>query len=213
MKKIILSFAILLVAAFTVNTANAQIGIRGGVGFANMKYTDKDIQFEPDSKIGLSVGISKEIKVLGKFLKLAPELMFDVKGTKGVESELLNSYLGVSYNYVGLGLGAKVNVPVLPIYVLAQPYFQYLASGQVVANLDGDITRTKIEDFGDTKRGEFGVNLGLGASFNVGPLGLFAEARYAVPMTSLEEYSNTETYKLKNKYFTVSLGILIGGGQ
>ncbi len=213
MKKIILSLAILLVAAFTVNIAVAQIGIRGGVGFANVKYTNGDIEFQPDAKIGLSAGISKEIKVLGKFLKLAPELMFDVKGTKGVESELLNSYYGVSYNYVGLGLGAKINVPVLPIYVLGQPYFQYLVSGQTVINLDGDVTRTKIDDFGDTKRTEFGLNLGLGATFNVGPLGLFLEARYAVPMTKLDEATTVDTYttNIKNKYFTVSLGLLIGG--
>ncbi len=215
MKKMILSVAILLLAAFTVNTAVAQIGIRGGVGFANVKYTNGDIEFQPDAKIGLSVGISKEIKVLGKFLKLAPELMLDVKGSKkiGILPEILNSYYGVSYNYVGLGLGAKINVPVLPIYVLGQPYFQYLVSGQTVINLDGDVTRTKIDDFGDTKRTEFGLNLGLGATFNVGPLGLFLEARYAVPMTKLDEATTVDTYttNIKNKYFTVSLGLLIGG--
>ncbi len=208
MKKIILSLAVILTAVFA---ANAQIGIRGGVGFANVKYTDGNVDFSPESKLGLSAGISKEIKVIGKYVKLAPELLFDVKGSRGEEVELTKTFYGASYNYLGLGLGVKVNLPVIPIYVLGQPYYQYLISGQSIVDVDGDVTKTKIDDFGDMNRSELGVNLGLGTSLHIGPVGLFLEARYAVPMTSLEEINETENYKLKNKFFTVSVGILIGG--
>lgn len=209
MKKVILSFAILLIAAFTVN---AQIGIRGGLGFANVKYTNGAVDVNPDSKLGLSVGVSKEIKVIGKFIKLVPELQFDVKGTQGIDLDILQ--VGVSHNYVGLGLGAKVKIPLLPVYALAQPYYQYLLGGQtVVTDANGDVTKSDLPDgyFDDVKRSEFGVNLGLGTQFTLGPVGLFLEARYAVPMTKLEEAKDAASYDLKNKYFTVSLGFLFGG--
>jgi len=210
MKRVILSFAILLIAAFTVN---AQIGIRGGLGFANVKYTDGAVDLNPDSKLGLSLGVSKEISVIGKFIKIVPELQFDLRGQGDLKTTILGVETSTSttFNYLGLGVGAKVKIPLLPVYALGQPYFQYLVSGQNILKVGDNTTTEKIEDFGDMKRTEFGVNLGLGTQFTLGPVGMFLEARYAVPMTKLEEAKDAASYDMKNKYFTVSLGFLFGG--
>lgn len=217
MKKVILAFAILLVAAFTVNKAVAQIGVRAGIGFSNIEYSGGTVDINPESKIGLSLGVSKEFKIIGQFLKLAPELMFDIRGQGESDFKLTDAStlkVGISYNYLGAGLGLKLKIPAVPVYVLAQPYYQYIIGGQqVVTDENGLETTLKMDDLGDIKRSELGLNLGLGTKLQLGPVGLFLEARYSIPMTTLGEYKNIETYDMKNKYFTVSVGFLIGGND
>lgn len=160
MKRIAIVLAALLVAV----SANAQIGIIGGLTSSSTKIKDAANDFTSKTISQYHIGITYKIG-LGNLLAIQPSLVYNVKGAKMAE---LSGVGDIDYKtgfieipiqiQAGIGLGSLARV-----YGFAEPFVGYAVTNKVSTN----ITIAGIENARNTwdniaSKIEYGIGLGVG---------------------------------------------------
>jgi hypothetical protein len=204
--------AAFLLAAFVllpgVASAQVEIGVKGGVSFADIpKYAEliEDDEGSADMRIGLAVGGHLTL-TLGGIVGLQTEVLFTQKGLKaeapsGIDEtfELRTDYIDVP---VLLRLGATGGKG---LQFLVGPSFNFNTSAKAVlegAFDDETDIKDEIEDF------EIGLVIGVGYYGSR----VLVEGRFQEGLTDIAkftEFFDDETYK--NRTFLVLFGVQFGG--
>ena len=158
MKRIIIA----LVALFVAASANAQLGIIGGLTSSktDIKTAVSDVNNINQYHIGLTYKLG-----LGNLLAIQPSLIYNMKGSK--VSEAIAGAAEVDYKtgfvelpvqvQVGFGIGDLVR-----IYGIAEPFVGFAVSNQRISKL-GDITADSGQTWDNVKnKMEYGIGLGAG---------------------------------------------------
>lgn len=185
MKRVILSFAILLTGAVAAN-AQTSFGIKAGMNISNLRGDDVaggDVK----SQIGANGGLYAHIPA-GTNFAIQPELLYSIEGAKAK-----NSDLQTELNYV--------NVPVMFQYV--NPSGFYAELGPQV----GFLTSAKLKLNGvssDIKDDLSTINIsaGAGLGYNFTPA-VGAGVRYTLGLTRLGDNDPKADIKTSN----LSIGI------
>ena len=185
---VIIVLAIAIQPIFAQDDA-MQFGVKVGLNLANVS-TDPDpegFSFDAVTKFGVG-GIM--LYPLSEVLDLQVEAMYLLKGTKaefdffGTVSELeLNlAYLSVPV-MVRYNLGSEDTSP----YIVVGPEFGFLLS----AKLKVDDEEEDVKD--EMKSIDLGFNVGAGVSMDMGTMPVFAEVRYSLGLSDIEDNDNSTT--------------------
>lgn len=190
---VLLSFLVFQTDAYS----QIRIGAKGGANFSQIIDDDSSMEFS-DLKIGYHFGGIFEMTIVPTLMSLQFELLYTQKGDRYEDDY-------ITLNYVEVPVNAKLNVPVIPIYVSAGPYLGYLNS--IYAG-DGEVeVEFEYSDL-DMRRIDFGYNVSLGYVKSFAVLRFFTEARFNHGIINLNTADNGSDFN--NLNFSVSAGILIG---
>lgn len=183
MKKISLIFAVSLFGMFNSNAQMLQIGIKGGVNFAN--YTNGEIEGVDFNQVtSYHFGLVTELKLLEN-LSLQPELLYS---TQGSELEGFGEQIKNELGYISLPVMAKFYLTDNGLSIEAGPQFSFLVSEKN----EVDASDTNTFDFG----------LGGGLSYKITD-GLFISGRYVAGLTEVKKDADA-----KNALIQFSVGYL-----
>jgi len=188
MKKNVL-FSIVLIASFIAVSAQSGFGIKAGLSYnSNGEFKEfsnevTDIyKNEGSGKSGFNVGFYGKLDLGPIYLR--PELVY----TKTTSEYELNSGSTEDYKISKLDMPVLVGIKVIgPLNVFAGPAFQYY--------LDNDLKGLNFNDI----ENEFSVGINIGASIELGRLGL--DVRYERGLSENEaNWSNAvETFTLDSR--------------
>ncbi|MCD4795476.1 MAG: PorT family protein [Bacteroidales bacterium] len=224
---LILSIAVLL--AFSVNAQ--RYGARLGGNFAGIMTTveTEGTKIAPGMQIGILTELGTKMFALRVEANFAQK-GFNIKLEEDAAGVITESKSKVNFEYIEIPVLAKVKF-FGPLYAYAGPYFGIAFKGNVKSEYTVDGVKQDLGEFEDVnlyeensiyKKTDFGVAMGLGAQFGLGPIHAFAEGRATLGLSNLydtesdawkalveaEEYKNDD--HLKNMVFTVAVGILLG---
>ncbi|MCH7819320.1 MAG: PorT family protein, partial [Candidatus Marinimicrobia bacterium] len=128
---------------------------------------------------------------LSEVLGLQVEAMYLLKGSKAefdflgtvFETELNLAYLSVPV-MVRYNLGSEDTSP----YIVVGPEFGFLLSAK--SKFDGEPEEDVKDDF---KSLDLGLNIGAGVSMNMGTMPVFAEVRYSLGLSNIEDNNDSTT--------------------
>lgn len=175
----------MVIAAFGfTNTAKAQdinFGIKVGANFSNLNGADIDL----DGRSSLHAGVVLELELMDKFA-LQPELIYSTQGAE------IPDLAELKLDYLSLPILAKYYL-VKGFSIEAGPQFSFLVNDATESLQDG----VAVDDF-EGESFDLGGVIGLGFKT---PVGIFAQARYVIGLTAVEENPD-----IKNGVFQISLG-------
>ncbi|MBK0371187.1 porin family protein [Flavobacterium agrisoli] len=181
MKKIILG-VLLTVASMTQMQAQLlQIGVKGGVNFANL--TGSDIQ--TDGITSFHAGLVSEIKLLENF-SVQPELLYSTQGAK-LTSDVLNTEFKNELGYISIPVLAK-------FYVADRLSLEVGPQASFLVSEKNDLDIENSETF------DFSLVGGLGYKITDG---FFVQARYGLGLTDVAPDAD-----VKNSVFQLSAGFM-----
>jgi len=188
MKKVIFSFAMLLIFSISYNTyaQGIGLGIKAGANFSNQSITD----ISTNSKTGFHGG-AYVILAFSEKWAIQPEVLYSSQG-----SELPNDLNDLTYLSIPVLLRWK---PISLLSIEAGPQFSSLLSA---VDDSGDSIK---EDF---KNSDFG--LAVGATVHL-PLGINGGVRYVWGFTDVSDLQNDVT--VKNTMVQVYVGWTILGAK
>lgn len=188
MKKVILSFAMLLIYSISYNTyaQGIGLGIKAGANFSNQSITD----ISTNSKTGFHGG-AYVILAFSEKWAIQPEVLYSSQG-----SELPNDLNDLTYLSIPVLLRWK---PISLLSIEAGPQFSSLLDA---VDDSGDSIK---EDF---KNSDFG--LAVGATVHL-PLGINGGVRYVWGFTDVSDLQNDVT--VKNSMVQVYVGWTILGAK
>ncbi len=198
MKKIIIS-VFMLILAFNLNAQ--KVGVMGGLNLASVS-TDAsgDLSLLPGGNASVFFQ-----KTLIPMISLRPGIGITQKGYTG-------QILGIDYkenlNYFQLDLNLRVKPPIIPVYVIAGPYFDYGLSGKTTFGSGTTITSDVIFDKNHVNPFDFGITLGAGFVKNLVLGKVFIEARYEIGMLDTDNSSSYSYYK--NRNIMINFGFMLG---
>ena len=212
-------FSTLLVVAFVFLSVGVQaqfkIGAKAGVTMSQYK-TDNLLKDDMGIKPGYSFGTMVDIKII-PFVHLQPEFTYYQKGAMFKGDVLGIDYLTKSTtNYLHVPVNLKINLPVVPVYLIAGPYLSYGLSSSYYHEVAGvtmfDNTAVDFgfdKNSGDIRPFDFGVNFGTGYHKDIlaGLVTIFVEARFDVSLLDTDNYENTYA---KNRNVGINAGVLFG---
>lgn len=181
MKKIILVVALCIASATQMKAQFLQIGVKGGVNFAN--FTGSDIQ--TDGITSFHAGLVSEIKLLENF-SVQPELLYSTQGAS-LESDVLNNEFKNELGYISIPVLAKFYLTD-NLSLEAGPQFSFLVSEKNDANIENSET--------------FDFALAAGLSYKITPK-FFVQGRYGLGLTDVAPDAD-----VKNSVFQLSAGFL-----
>jgi len=196
-----LGFLWVVIALFTVSTANAQFrfGVKGGLNVVNAKFS-KDV-ISSDNITGFQFGPSVEGMFGRGGLGFDLSLLYSQKGFKAKGDKIRNDFLEVPLN-----LKFKLGLPLVNPYIAFGPYAAFRISGEenwtIKENASSVVDQVKTQSFGA------GVNLSLGAEiFDHLQLGLtygwgLTENYKTFDKNDLDSYKGSiRTFQLTATYF------------
>lgn len=222
---------LLLLLAFLVSaSAQTTFGVKSGVAIQKV-YTSEGLgAVAPNFQnlVEFQFGVNADVPVFGA-LSFQPELLYTTKGfglDQGFEQELFGTQIPLEaeaktkFRYLEVPLLAKVSFgdPSGPrAYFVAGPTFGYALSGQLqtraraLVSFDLPNVDINLEDI-NYERLEIGAAVGAGVQFPVGPVRLFADARYQRGFTELYNFPLVEE-KVRNTGVAVSAGMALPIGR
>ena len=194
MKKVffLVCLAVILGASNSVQAqAQAAIGIKGGLNFANVDIKD----VSTDSRTGFHGGAF----MLFKFSKIGiqPELIFSKQGN----SFKFNSQeLKANYDYINIPIILKLYT-VAGINIQVGPQFGFITKAEqdVPDLINSTVTKQDVKD--QLKGSDISAAIGLGWDL---PFGLIIDARYNLGLSKINDSSGSS--EAKNQVFQVALG-------
>jgi hypothetical protein len=222
---------LLLVLAFAFSaSAQTTFGVKSGVAIQKVYTSDGLGAVAPNFQnlTEFQFGVNADVPVFGA-LSFQPELLYTTKGfglDQGFEQELFGTQVPLEasakskFRYLEVPLLAKVTFgdPSGPqAYFVAGPTFGYALSGQlqtrarVLVSFDLPNVDINLNDI-NYERLEIGAAVGAGVQFPVGPLKLFADARYQRGFTELYDIPLVEE-KVRNTGVAISAGLAIPIGR
>ena len=224
MKKVII-FTFLLVSSLFLSSADAQIGIRGGVNLSSLSASATEASYsdyKQNSILGYQLGLVLPIH-LSDAVAIQPEIMWVQKGGKSTYGFSNSNQLVVSqtYNYVEVPLSLKISLGNtsgngIGLYVLAGPYVGLAFSGNTKRDLTIAGTTTTTENTVNysndskserEKRLDFGGQLGVGVSVG----SVFVDLRYSLGFNNLLDNSattNNDSPFLRTRGLGLTLGYI-----
>lgn len=204
MKKLLLVIAFLSFSFTQAQTVN--FGAKAGVNFASLGGDADDL----DGKTGFHLGLVAEIP-FGENLAFQPEILYS---SQGAESEMTESYMGITYSskdklsfdYVNIPLLAKYTIiPGLSLHAGPQIGFLINSEAEYEVTMDGE-TESETEDLKDYTKGmDFALAAGLGYKLN---MGVFFNARYTAGLLNIVDNEDNDDYSVKNNVFQLSVGYM-----
>ncbi|MFV0573582.1 MAG: porin family protein [Xanthomarina gelatinilytica] len=218
MKKILLIAAVAVFGISNVNAQEVSFGPKAGVNFANL---NGDIE-DNDMRVGFHIGGAAEIMFTEK-MGLQAELLYSLQGTKdsyssketigGVtyteeeEAKINLSYINIPVSfkyYIANGFNVEAG-PQVGILASAKAKYDYKERVQG-GGYDETYTESGDQDVKDYyKSVDFGLNFGLGYKMENG---LNFGARYNLGLMNIDDFSNSDDYKISNGVIQVSAGFM-----
>ncbi|WP_051359903.1 porin family protein [Adhaeribacter aquaticus] len=216
MKKILC----LLVACLGLTFAQAQstrIGLKGGLTYSNIAG-DLENESIYQNKLGFNGGITANFPVIGNFLSIQPEILYNQKGYQYQDEEF--TFLGITrerkgkrnFNYIDVPVLAKINAG--GIFFEAGPQISYLLgvrdnTEETINGIENkNYQRINKDDLAELEIG-YAVGLGFQASNGVS-LGV----RYNGSVQDLAKNTgNDELTNARHSAFLLQLGFPISGGS
>jgi hypothetical protein len=148
MKKLLIVLAVFLFATQVAEAQLFQYGLKGGIGFSNLKFSDvsgiedgDDVYslVTGDAVTGYHIGLQTRIKVAMIFIQ--PELYFNAGGAS-VEQVYENGPTEIlNIKYSSIDLPVLVGVKLGPVRLMLGPTGSYVLSGEnELTSLDPDYT-------------------------------------------------------------------------
>lgn len=193
-----------VVFALVAQVAIAQsFGIKGGVNFANMSFSNSGLNISPKSIIGFHFGAVAEFE-LQESLSFNTGILYSLKGYK-IKMDILGESMEATekLNYLEIPLNFAYKFPLnetSKFFVQAGPYLGYALSGK--AKSDGESTDIKFEK-GGMKRLDFGIGFGPGVEF--GPI--VASVNYQLGLANVADDPDVTA---KNKVLQISVAYMLG---
>ncbi len=221
---------LLLVLAFAFSaSAQATFGVKSGVAIQKVYTTEGLGAVAPNFQnlTEFQVGVNADLPVFGA-LSFQPELLYTTKGfglDQGLEEELFGTQVPLEaeaktkFRYLEVPLLAKVRFGEAggpQAYFVAGPTFGYALSGQlqtrarVLVSFDLPNVDINLDDI-NYERLEIGAAVGAGVQLPVGPVKVFADARYQRGFTELYNIPLVEE-KVRNTGIALSAGIAVSVG-
>lgn len=198
MKKITMS--LLAIFAFSgaalAQTPDIKIGAKAGLNISNISDLD-----DSKSKTGFHVGAVAEIFITEKF-SVQPEIIYSTQGAKQEETVY---FMGVSAKFKATTKLDYLNIPIMAKYyiidglnVQAGPQVGFNVKSEAKMEANGESETMDMKS--DTKKVDFGLNLGVGYEL---PIGVFFDARYNLGLSKISKEGDNSA---KNRVFQISVG-------
>ena len=167
--------------AQTNESANAQIGVKGGVNFSNMYTEDVD---DNNVLTSFNAGLYASIPLTSS-IAIQPEFLFSRKGAElAYDNAFATGKAKFKLNYIEVPVLVKVNLT-KNFNIHAGPYFAYLIDGQVTNETDGGTFNFEDNfDNDDFNKFDYGVSAGLGFDFE--SIGIGARYNYGLSTVGKE---------------------------
>ncbi len=189
-------------------SAQAELGIRGGLNFATFGGDDAD---DADSRTALNVG---------GFVTLPVSSVFGIQigagfTSKGAEETEDGTTVSFKLSYIEIPVLAKISVPStgnVGLHFLAGPAISFRTScsldaegGGVSLSIDCDDTSIFGEAI-EVKKTDLGVMVGAGLDFSIAPnTSLLVDLMYNYGLSSLDDSGDDDD--VKNRVFSIFAGL------
>ena len=200
------AICVLTVLAMAVQQSFAQdnaptFGVKVGLNLANFSWDLTEGTFETDSAIKFGVG-GIMLYPLSEVLDLQVELMYLQKGAKLDEIEGFKIDAKYKFAYLSVPvmgrykLGSGDTSP----YIAAGPEFGFLLSADVEFAGEEDDVKDEIKSI------EIGFNVGAGVSMDMGTMPAFAEVRYSLGLSNIDD--STSDVSIKTTGIQLFVGVM-----
>ena len=197
-------------SSLAVSQAHAQsIGFKLGATFSDMD-ADPD---EGDTEQLKSFGGGGFIRFGMGGLSLQLEALALTKGSRASDDDL-GADVELKLDYIEVPITAMFSLGNGP-YLFAGPSFGFETGCKVDADLgdlefSGDCDESDEDVTVSRKKLDIGVTGGLGIQFPLGPGSLLIEGRYTHGLTNLNDDSDSDTNKVRNRSYGIFAGYAIG---
>lgn len=202
-KVIIVSLAVVFVAALVPQKLSAAVGVKGGEAWSSLRFNYANPpSFSVDSRKQIVVGGFASFSLA--IIKIQPEALYVRMGAAYIAGP---DNLAYQLDYIQVPVLIKINiVPVGPIKpcVFAGPYGSLLLSARRVSDAGGSHSDASIKN--ETRSTDYGIVFGAGVDFNLPLIKVTVDARYCLGMANIDKAA-TGTDTLKNKAIMVLAGI------
>ena len=209
MKRISVVFIAVLVLFITVSAdAQNRIGFIGGLNLANVSVDPEETGIEYSNRTAFGGGSVVDLR-LAENIALQLEPMFLQKGAKVKEDGSgHNMKVKLSYIEVPLLLKLMLGQSTICPYIMAGPSVGFRLSAKVSNGVERDVKDV-------TKSTDFGLDFGAGISFPAGNGAIFAEGRYGLGLSQINDDPEDPNTDVKNKGIQFMAGITfpLSGGQ
>lgn len=186
--------------ALFVQIVSAQtVGIKGGINFANMSFSNDGFGVSPKSIVGFHFGPVVDFQ-LQENLRLNTGLLYSLKGFK---MEVEGESGTMKFNYLEIPINFAYKFPVSEtsnFFIQAGPYFGYALSGKE----EGGGESNDIE-FGKDQWKRLDLGLGFGAGLEFGSI--ITSLNYQLGLANLADDPDVT---VKNKVLQISLAYMFG---
>lgn len=184
MKKIIFLFAMLL-AGVTSQAQGIDFGIKAGANFANFSGdldSDGITNFHAGAVLELNIVPMFSVQAEGLFSSQGGKAKYDDGGVVGVAED-------INLDYIAVPVLAKFYVLPDRLSITAGPQFSFLVSDA--------------KDAWETKKFDLAASGGVELKIIAG---LFAQARYNVGLSNINDGDGEGSFDVKNNVFQLSVG-------
>lgn len=217
MKNLVGIFLFVILSILVSNIHAQNIGVRGGLNFANVLAVDNDQTYrETQVNPGIHFGVTADF-VITNIISFETGLFYSEKGLKIIEKE---TDFGVTYQdeyttnltYIELPLTAKASFEIAgaKVFGLLGPYFGMGIGGNYKEKIDlgSDVQITtrgvnwgSSKNGDDVKRLDYGLLIGAGAEFRSIQVGL----SYGLGLANISPYTDYGS-KANNRVLALSVG-------
>lgn len=204
MKKVLLSIAFMAAAATSAFAQIPQLGIKGGVNFADVSVSSGSVSASLGTLTTYSVGVFADLKAGA--ISIQPGLFYTGKGFKATNGNSADGSAEFNLHYLQLPVNFVYHVPIVVgnIYFGAGPFAAMGITGKAKANDGSGTSVSEDVHFGDgpndIKKMEYGLQgiagLQLKGGFLVG-------LSYDLGLTNI---ANEADGSIKNKVLGISVG-------
>ena len=192
-----------------VAAAQIELGIKGGVSFADLPKFAEEIESgggTPDMRIGAAGG-AHVLLTLGGVVGLQAEALYTQKGIKAEGPAGLDEAIELRVDYIDVPILLRIGVTGgRGLQFLVGPSFNFNTSAKLdisgAFEAEEDI-KDQVEDF------EFGMVVGVGYYARR----LLLEARYQEGLTDIATFTDflDDSITYKNRTFLFLIGVQVGG--
>lgn len=178
MKKTFIFLTAICLTVFSQTTfaQGAEIGLKGGINFANLSGELQDYSF--DNATSFHGGLYARFMLNDNF-GIQPEALFSRVG-----GEAASGQVSLRYDYFSLPVMARFKIAG-PVYAHIGPQFNFLTASEAKGDLIGTITQLDPEEDSES----FDLSLAFGIDVNL-PIGLNVGARYLYGLSDVYKDAN-----------------------
>lgn len=191
MKKLLLSFAALLIVA-SLSAQGVELGLKAGLNFANQKFEGSGFSISPDARTGFHGGAFLTLFLTDNFA-IQPEALFSIQGST-FDVGSLGEYKN-NLNYLNIPILLRYN-PIDLFNIHVGPQVGLLLSAQ------GEFNGTKESIKDDFNSSDIGLAFGAGIDL---PFGLAGGLRYTMGLSNVAEGTSSGE-SVKNNVFQIYVG-------